>query len=351
MKYPIFFLIVASLSAPIALLSQEVIIIRDMKETMKTSSVGYEFDQYQHTYTFVDLPLVQTGVFLSPNGDQLRLSDYSEYESFEVRKLKISAEAAIRSKKFSKARRIFLKMLSDMPNHSQVMVYIGHTFEKDNDTEMAEQWYQKAIETNPINYVAYRALAEVQVSKGMFDKALESALSALVLNRNDEELVQVVNKIARFQGKQFSGWDFAPQYQVLVGESGSVKVEYNGSPWKYYGLSKAFWSYEPGYSSGRLRGNFDEFQVLQEQDCMERALYAYENLLGDENLKQTTFPAIYEYNKAKHKGYAMEYILYEVVMQENPYLACTLNGIEVKQIVDYLIHNRLVDNEVKYKKI
>ncbi len=351
MKYSIFFLIVTLLSSPIALLSQEVIIINDMKETLKYSSVGYEFNQYEYEYTFIDLPLVPTGLFLYPNGDQLKLSEYLEFENFEVRKYKIAAEEAIRNKRFVKARKLFLKMLNQMPEHAQVMVYIGHTYEKEKDSETAEYWYKKAIDTNPINIVAYRALAEIQVGKGEFDLALESILTALVLNRNDPDLIQVANRIARFQGKQFSNWDFSPQYQLVRGEGGSIKVEYNGSPWKYYGLSKAFWAYEPGYKEVRLAGGFDELDILEEQDCMERALYAYENLLGDDALKQSTFPEIHHYNNAKQKGYSMEYMLFEVVMQENPYLACTLRNIEIKQIVDYIKNNRLVDTEVKYKKI
>jgi len=351
MKYPIFFLIVATLCTPIALLSQEVIIINDMKETISSSSVGYEFDQFDYEYSFVDLPLVQTGLFLNPMGDQLLLSEYADVETFEVRKLKLAAEEAIRNKKFTRARKFFLKMLNIMPNHSQVMMYIGHTFEKDKDLESSEEWYQKAIDVNPINHMAHRALGEILLSKGEFDLALESMLTALVLNRNDSQLVEAVNRIARFQGKQYSDWTFAPQYQLLRGEGGSIKVEYNGSPWKYYGLSKAFWTFEPGYKEVRLDGVFDEFDVLEEQDCMERALYSYENLMGDSDLKKSAFPAIHEYNVAKHKGYAMEYILYEVAMQESPYLACTLTKLEVKQIVDYLKNNTLVDTEVNYKKI
>jgi len=351
MKYPIFFLIITSLCSPIALLSQEVIIINDMKKTLNSSSVGYEFNQFEYKYTFVDLPVVQTGLFLNPDGDHLELSEYGEMESFEVRKLKLAAEDAVRSKKFNKARKIFLKILNEMPHHSQVMVYIGHTYEKEKDNDSAEQWYKEAVKTNPINFIAYRALAEIQVGKGEFDAALESILTALVLNRNDEMLIEAVNRIARFQGKQFSSWDFAPQYQLVRGEGGSVKVEYNGSPWKYYGLSKAFWAYEPGYKEVRLDGVFDEFDVLEEQDCMERALYSYENMIGDQQLKQNTFSAIHEYNKAKHKGYSIEYILFEVVMQESPFLSCTFNTLEIKQIVDYLKHNRLVETEVKYKKI
>ncbi len=350
MKNLVIILIGMLCSSAIAI-SQEVISPSDMRKIVNESKVGYEFTQFEHQYTYLDLTLVNNGMVLHQTGSNISLAEYADLESYDVKHILADAELAVKEEKFTKARKAYSKALHAMPSHSQAMVYMGYTYELEENRPEAKKWYHLAIEENFINYEAHSALARTLMGEGKFEEALESALVAHILNKNDEKLLNDVNRISRFLGKNYASWHFTPQYHLIGGESGSVKVQYNGTPWKYYGLCKAFWMFEPGYREKQIDGVFDDYDMMEERECMSRAELAYDQIQGDPKLKEEIFPAMYAYKKSISHDLSYEYILFEIEMQENPYLGSTLTKGEIEKIKDYIMAVRLVDSTAKYKKV
>ncbi len=312
---------------------------QDMRKIANSSSVGYEFNQLEYVFVYENLPIVGQGLVITKDGLSDKLVEYRQLETYEVKLLKADSERLFQEGKFAKARKLYTKVLDNMPKHSEAMTYIGYTYQLEQDNKSAKKWYIKAIEANHINYVAHAALADVLLKEGKAKEALNSILRAHILNRNDEQLLKSVQKICQYNGLAYTDWVFTPQFELIAGESGSIKIDYHGTPWKYYGLCQAFWAYEPAYKETDAKPLASAFDLRLERDCMKYAISSYDQIV--DGIKTQIYPEFVAYKKAIKLRVAPEYLLYEIKLQEDPILGSLLTLDELEMVVHYIKNIRL----------
>ena len=175
-------LLILCMSAAIAFAENDNPLKRAM-ETLNSSKIAYSVKELKKPF---------------PEPDRSNLLNMPAYRRFVDGGYK--AEDLFSKKEYAKARDAYKRVLLLDPNATIVMAYIAQTFGIEQNWDMAESWYKKAIEANYIDYLAHWLLADVYRNKGEQKKALEEISIAKVLNRNNPRLESLRQKIYAANG-------------------------------------------------------------------------------------------------------------------------------------------------------
>ena len=284
--------------------------------------------------------LNEHGTFLRKNEDgSFMVTTYvlEQESNSRFNSLLAKAEKEFNSRNFSAARTIYQDILKIDPNNSQIMTYVGQTYEEENKSREAIEMYRKAIAANFLDYMAHWFLADMLITQKKFDEAAHEITIAHLLNRNNPRILEGLKYVYKKAGRFYPEWTFTPRC-ILTSESPtSVSLKTDMAPeWMAYGLCKAVWHYEPSYREAMLRKTRDPQILAEEYECL---LMLVTSVMLDEN-KKPTDPAIRALvNAAKQKN-LQEYAIYEIVLREQPQFIFILHQKSIMALADYLLEIR-----------
>lgn len=239
------------------------------------------------------------------------------------------AEAYFRDSKYGLAQMMYEKAYSTDTSNYQLMTYIGQMYGIQDKYDIAANWYQQAINKNYIDYMAHWFLADIYKDQGKIKEAVEEITIALILNRNNPRIKSAMTSIYKLAKLKTVDWNFTPQIQIDSTGPKQVNIMY-ANDWLGYAMVKSLWMYEPGYSEsmGTKRGNFS---LLEEKECFISLL----TVLNKKAIKKNPEFAALQY--ALDNRMIDEYIIYEILLPNHPFVAYQLSEQFISDIKDYII--------------
>ncbi|WP_010662285.1 tetratricopeptide repeat protein [Marinilabilia salmonicolor] len=240
-----------------------------------------------------------------------------------------SAEKFFEDRMFSAAKEMYIEALRSDSTSYWVMTYIGQMCGIEGDFDQAIDWYKKAISLNFIDYMAHWFLADAYKEQGKMDEAVDEITIAMILNRNNPRIKESFNDIYRRKKLELSDWTFTPQMQLDSIGKNKVGVSFDAD-WLGYALVKALWRYEPGYqeSMGVEAGSFS---TIEEKEAFVSLMTGFDRKTVK---KHPEFRAL---KASLDKDMIDEFIFYEIVLPEHPFVAYQLSEEFINQIKDYVI--------------
>lgn len=318
-------LLILCMSAAVAFAENDNPLKRAM-ETLNSSKIAYSVKELKKPFPEPDRSkLLNMPAYRKTVDGGYKVTAF-EFKG-DLKKAFDKAEDLFAKKEYAKARDAYKRVLLLDPNATIVMAYIAQTFGIEQNWDMAESWYKKAIEANYIDYLAHWLLADVYRNKGEQKKALEEISIAKVLNRNNPRLESLRQKIYAANGLDSSHWAFNPQARVLQTPDGSVVVEAD-TLWLYYAFIEAAWKFEPEYKK-RAEANKDMGEAMI-KECLA-------GLLPKIDERKANSKTLARLDKALSAGKINSFIVYEIILPDRPSLAYYLDKKQIESLKDYVI--------------
>jgi tetratricopeptide (TPR) repeat protein len=244
------------------------------------------------------------------------------------------AETFFQSKNLDSALVYYKSSLIADSSLYNVMTYIGQIYGSKGNYKDAIEWYKKAIQHNYIDYMAHWFLADTYLATKDLNSALEEIVIAQILNRNNQRIKKAVTNILDKNKRSTEDWCFNPQIELGRISDNKISVSLKDN-WTGYAMAKALWTYEPGYreSMGVASG---QYSTLEDKECLISLLTGIENA----KIKIKNDPQLQILKNAADNKYLEEYILYEIVLPQAPFVAYQLPEQTIQQIKDYIINIR-----------
>lgn len=313
-------------------IGQEINSPADILKIMEKSPVTYELNSLEKEI----LPKDRTDN-LNYNhyyrvNDEGQISTYKYEIDSNVQTYLTKAEEYFHGKKFSLAREMYLEALRADSTYFEVMTYIGQTYGIEGDFDKAIEWYKKTIDLNYIDYMAHWFLADAYKTKGELDKAVDEITIARILNRNNPRIEKSLKNIFELKKLKTEDWTFNPQIEIDSIGVNKVRISFD-SDWLGYAMVKALWKYEPGYkkSMGVSEGTFS---TIEEKECFVSLMTSF----NKKKLKK--HPEFKALQLALDKKMIDEFIFYEIVLPEHPFVAYQLPVEFIVGIKNYVIEVR-----------
>lgn len=233
------------------------------------------------------------------------------------------AENFFAAGEMERARELYEEVLEYYPNNSQIMTYIGQTYQKENNGEDAREWLEKAIATNRIDYMAHWFLADVYMDQGEMEKAVRHIVIAHVLNRNNPRLQFSLERILKANGTPYDNWEFRPVYILDTTEKGTplITLAEDDTDWIAYALCKALWAFEPGYAESVMGSEQQYRAMIEEKEALIAFAVTAASKYGD---VPTANEEANRLIRAIKDGQLDAFALYEVVFRKSPNMAAKL---------------------------
>jgi tetratricopeptide (TPR) repeat protein len=216
----------------------------------------------------------------------------------------------------------------------KVMTYIGQLYEKKGDVENAMYWYKKAISNNYIDYMAHWFLADLYWSTDNIKDAVDEIVIAQILNRNNKRITNSMTDIFKKAKLTTNDWSFNPQMELRKISEDKISIAFD-QKWTGYAIAKAIWTFEPGYKES-MGVNPGSYSTLEDKECLFSLMLGLDN--AKINIKKD--PQLMILRQAFDKKYLNEYILYEIVLPQNPGVAFQLPEQTILEIKDYILNCR-----------
>ncbi|NOX84733.1 MAG: tetratricopeptide repeat protein [Chlorobi bacterium] len=314
--------------------SQEIHSPAEILKILNNSKVTYEIGLLDKKIECKDFSekLNQHGLYRVVTDSGLYTLDIVPNETAEP--LFIKAEAFFGSDNFDSALVYYKLALEADSTLYDVMTYIGQLYEKRRNYDEAIKWYELAIDKNYIDYMAHWFLADNYLVTNNIKGAVDEIVIARILNRNNPRIKQSMKNIFKKAKRDTTDWCFNPQVKLSQKPDGSVVIA-TDEKWMGYALAKALWTYEPGYSEsmGVARG---EYSTLEDRECLVSLLVGLENA----KVKLKKDRQLYILKKATENKYLQEYILYELLLPQHPFVAFQLPENVISDIKDYVLNIR-----------
>lgn len=315
--------------------AQDLHTIQEILEIMEQSSLSYSISNG----TEFDVPDYAENLI---SNDIYRVKEDGVH--YEIKNYELSKEASgyfddaedfFQQKNYPAARKNYQKVLELCPTYYKAMVYIGDTYFHERDLDNAQEWYQRAIDNNYIDYLAHWALGNTLLFKEDFGKAMKEISIAKVLNRNNPRLTTKLQEIYKYNKKEYKDWYLRPLYKLDEAydskkEKDIIKVTYKDY-WMPYALVKAVWAYEPGYAESM---GPDNLGLLQEKEAIAAILVTMDKKLVKKDIALKTLQYAFD-----NKEYEM-YVVFERLLPEMPQIPLYLEPDVIESIADYIVNTR-----------
>ncbi|MBS1562530.1 MAG: tetratricopeptide repeat protein [Bacteroidetes bacterium] len=246
------------------------------------------------------------------------------------------AERAFQEGNVIEARRNYKRYLERVPNASRVMTFLGQSYVRSAFADSALYWYRRAVQTNPLDYMAQWFYASSLAEVDSAEAAVQHMLTAMVLNRTNPRMFAELDQFFTRAGYRYDPWSFQPRMEVK--ETGpttvSIRVDSTEDTFLPYCMCQAAWKFEPDVATSVVDTS-DKYAVLdrRERECLVASLGA---LLDDELLPTTTHPAIVHASRAAKERDFESYLYYEVILPRMPVLAYYLTASSREGLENYI---------------
>ncbi len=314
--------------------SQKIHSTSEIFKTMNDSKLMYKINSLVNPIVCKDFSnkLNQHSYYRVKKDSTLETREFSI--TGNVKYLYDQAEKLFGERKLDQACVYYQMTLKNDSTLSNVMTYIGQIYENKRDFNEAMIWYKKAIQNNYIDYMAHWFLADAYMTKNDQQKAEEEITIAQILNRNNIRIRKSKANIFLAARRDTSDWYFNPQVAITESTDKSISVSADAK-WFGFAMAKALWLHEPGYreSMGVAKG---EISFIENRECLATLVTALEN----GKTKISNDPQLQVLRNAALDGYLDEYIWYEIILPERPFVAYQLPEETILRIKDYILKYR-----------
>jgi tetratricopeptide (TPR) repeat protein len=305
-------------------------------DIMRYSSVNYTISPLRATLKAPSLKVLDHGNFITYVEGKKVLRNYRDLESKTIAAQRNKAESLILSPDSDLAdiKKACNEVLAEIPAHSVMATILGLCYQREADTTRATQWFQKAVEFNPIDYYAHWMLASQYARIGQDSLANWHYVKAHVLNRNNPRLDHEMQAQLKKQHNIRFDWSFSPAYRVINAIDG-VRID-SEENWLSYAIYKALWQHEPNYAK-TMAPEGDEYGIIEETECL-LGLYAAlsSDLTPPSSLTLEQERLIYS---VEH-DHLETFLFYEVILPQQPLAALFLEDVFIQDIYKYLLEVR-----------
>lgn len=329
----------SSIGTSSIIIAQSLHMPAEIQQLMANSTFSYQLDStIKHIVLEKEkFPIIEKGwqVITTNEGIQLKQSLIQTDETSE--KYRKKAKDYLENKKYSKAIKLYNKALAHQPDNIELMKSLGKAYQANKKEQTAIGWYIKVIEQNHVDFEAHLQLAICFDLDNRMDLALKHITLAHIFNRNDLDILQILQKIYAKSGLTYEQWTLEPQYQIQKTIDGKILIQYQEKPWCAYASCKAVWENEANYRKEMEQMSASSASIIQEKECLFNALIEYERLeSGKEN-----FPALANLALALLNKKVNNYVLYEILSKRDPLLIYSLNNSQLEELIHYLLTIRV----------
>jgi len=219
------------------------------------------------------------------------------------------------------ARKNYKGYIALQPNASRVMTFLGQSFLKTAYPDSVLYWYRRAVQANPLDYMAQWFYASSLAEVDSVDAAIDHMLTAMVLNRTNPRMYAELEQFFKSTGYTYNGWTFQPRMEIKQIDEKKISIIVDSAEGSFlpYCLCTAAWKFEPAVATSVVDTS-DHYAVLdrRERECLVACLDAN---LDDELLPENSHPAIINAARAVKEKDFESYLYYEVILTRTPVLA------------------------------
>ncbi|WMX14040.1 MULTISPECIES: M48 family metallopeptidase [unclassified Aureispira] len=308
---------------------------------MEASPTQYELEQLYGEVPAKERKVLPHGAYIQAIDGREHQLEYKDTETEEQIAWREKARdiVSIENPNYEKARRYYHKILKKNPQHAQVYTWIGESYYEEKNYKKAATWLNKAIELNPIDYLARWLSAEILLKKGQIDSALYTLTLAHIYNRNHPRLIKRLVEVYEQQGQwYYRNWGFDPlMYIYKDGETVVVTAE---GIWLTYGMYKAVWNYDTDYQYIKEQQEVTDYLFQQEMEAIIGTYMTYTNLKKDD---KRNYPVMNAFGLCLDHEMVEEFVLYEILLVDKPSLSHHITPLFMKRVIKYIAQIRSVD--------
>ncbi len=273
----------------------------------------------------------KNNIYVQDSSGKLVWAIYPYERDNDIQRMLKKAEDHFFKAETNEARILYINILGIAPDYYKVMTYLGQTYYLDKKYLKAQQVFRNVISQNFYDFLAHWSLAETYYALDSTDHAVLHICIAHILNRNHSGIRQSMESIFNEEKIKMELWNFTPQCQISAPTENKVLVK-STEEWFGYALCKAIWNNEPGYR--RNKGIHQSVTSLEEEkECIANLLVSLE-MSGHKSLKSDDIKTL---NHAIEKNYLAEYIYYEILLPDHPYLVYQFPPGLIKSLVAYML--------------
>jgi tetratricopeptide (TPR) repeat protein len=267
--------------------------------------------------------------------DQKKVKTYEP--SDEVNSLIRQSEEALQVNDRNRALKLLQSALETDPDYFMLPVYLGRIHFEEKNHEEALRQANKGIESNPVNFEAYRLKGEIYLAKNDYENAQKNLVTALIFNRNDWKTLSLLNTLGSMSGFDVFLSPFLPLYSLEKMDNGKIRLYIDTDEmtrWMPYAFCKAVWKYEPGYfekKTGRTEYQPTFFEEMESINCM---LWGYETFRNLERVKPD--PMLERMMKIQSRFFLREFVLFEIISPTEPEILCKLDEAHLNDLLEYI---------------
>ena len=318
------------------LLGQELHSPAEMSDIMNKSTIEYKVVQLGQRIPYSDRnkTLNTNAVYISRINGKKKVQTY-RLDS-KIKTLMIAAEKSIIKKQYKKALKKYTEAYNLDTTYYQALTFIGHMNMILRKYDLAEKYLRLAIKKNSIDYMAHWFLADIYNKTNRKRAALEEITLAQILNRNNLRIAASLRSIYSNNNLNSPTWFFHPQYQINKVTDKAIEIK-TSIDWIPYAIAKALWTYEPGYREKMIKGQHAP-RAFEEYECISGVILSEEDKTKTEQQKSP--PSIQAMLKAYNNDFLTEYILYEIMLPQNPAYAYFFSKKQLNKVKKYILKTR-----------
>jgi tetratricopeptide (TPR) repeat protein len=283
--------------------------------------------------------LVLPGMYLEKDGEgRLSLANFGTRVSAvpEAVEALEKGEQAFAANDMELARKHYTKVLELFPDNALMLTYIGQTYEHEKRYDEAIEWLRKAIDANPIDYMAHWFLADNYAEKNELSLAIRHITMAHILNRNNGRLLYSLQNIYAKNGTPYDDWQFRPACSVDTTPDGKplIIVDKNNMEWSIYAICKALWRFDPDYPQTVLGDTQEPDVVVAEREALINLAVGSANKNGE---NPSADPVINILTQTIHDRTFENFLYYEVVLRRYPGIAMLIPEETRRGFTEYIM--------------
>lgn len=308
---------------------------------MEASPTKYELEQLYGDVPQKERQVLRHGTYVKETEGKEYQLEYKDTETEEETLWRTKARdlVSVENPAYEKARRYYHKILKKSPLNAQVHAWIGETYYEERNYKKALVWLNKAIELNPIDYLARWLSAEIFLQNGQTDTAIYTLTLAHIYNRNHPRLLKRLVEVYQEQETPYyQNWGFDPlMYVYKDGETVVVTAE---GIWLTYGMYKAVWNYDTDYQYIKEQQEVTDYLFQQEMEAIIGTYMTYNNLKQDD---KRNYPVMNAFGLCLDYEMVEEFVLYEILLVDKPSLSHYITPVFMERVIKYIQRVRSID--------
>lgn len=211
--------------------------------------------------------------------------------------------------------------------------YIGLSYYLENNLDSAKFYFIKSINRNISDYYSHKYLSKIYQKVDSLETALKHIGYAHILNKKDEDIFSDFINLLNLNNKMYQSWVFNPQVRFIEKSKDTIIIRTH-KEWEGYAISKALIKYEPNYTD-IMGDNWYDIYINGETESLKALIYFYDGEISNSKTKEIKYA-----NQIFQTGYYNNFMSYEIILNQFPWLSYTYSKSKLELLYEYLIKDR-----------